>query len=349
MHLFRRALLGAMVVLCCLHPASNARGEDAAKLFRDELVDPPARIGWKGPALADDTRFAIAASGLSWMPESDGSPLILKEKKATRYADAEERLRAFTRLRGTDRKKEAFAFALSLLLDPPASEVAWAAANQYLNAYGEDVDAALAGVLQAPEKLPLLAGYQYAAMDSLTRRASPRMLPLFLSLSESSDRYLRSRAVAALGTVAYQDGPDRDVVPGLRAVTRQNSISAVQMRLITQAVQSAANDKNWRVRAAAALALGLMRSEDDLPLLEKLSRDRAYLSSGAKADRVIGFPVRAQAAASLARFRKEAPLAIRATGRDADKVARGGQDVTKDRSDVRQDQTSHVRFNEGDW
>lgn len=347
MRFLSRALIGAMLLACL--PALSAAAEDASLLFRDELIDAPARIGWKGAALDDDTRFAVAASGLSWMPEADGIALIGMAGRARRYADAEERFRAFTRLRSTGRKREAFAFALSLLLDPPASQAGWVAANEYLAPYGDDVDHALAGVLQAPEKLPLLPAYQYAAMDSLTRRASARMLPLFLTLAESSDRYLRSRAVAALGIVAYQPGPNRDVTPGLLAAPRENSISAVQTRLIMDAVESAANDKNWRVRAAAALALGLMRSEEDLPLLEKLSRDRAYISMGSKSDRVVAFPVRAQAAASLARFGKDVPVPIRATGRDADRATRGGQNVTKDHSDIRRDQTSRIRFNEGDW
>jgi hypothetical protein len=343
-----RAIVGVLVLLCLAAPRSLA-ADSATMLFREEILDAPARIGWKGPALDDDTRFAVAATGLTWLPEVNGTLLILNDKKDTRYADAEERFRAFARLRSTGNKREAFAFALSLLLDPPASEAGWVAANQYLASYGDDVDHALAGVLQAPEKLPLLPDYQYAAMDSLTRRASARMLPLFLSLSESSDRYLRSRGIAALGIVAYQAGPGRDVVPGLLATPRENSISAVQSRLISQAIRDAANDKSWRVRAAAALALGLMRSEDELPILEKLARDQTYLSTGSKADRVVVFPVRAQAVASLARFGKDASLPTRATGRDADKAARGGQDVTKDMSDVRRDQISRVRFNEIKW
>jgi HEAT repeat protein len=331
-------------------PVTRAFAVDSATtLFREEIVAALERIGWKGAVLPDDTRFAIAATGLSWMPEAGGVALIHKENKRARYADAEQRFAAFARLRSNGDKRDAFAFALSLLIDPPVSDAGWVAANQYLAPYGDDVDHALAGVLQAPEKMPLLPAYQYAAMDSLTRRASSRMLPLFLSLSESSDRYLRSRAVAALGLVAYQPGPERDVVPGLLASPRENPISAVQSRLIAEAVRDAASDKNWRVRAAAALALGLMRAEDDLPLLEKLSRDRAYLGRGSKADRVVVFPVRAQAAAALARFGKDTQQPVRATGRDADEVARGGQDVTKDQSDIRRDQTSRVRFAEGEW
>lgn len=337
-----------MLLTLTASPSFAAR-DDASRLFREEVVDAHARLGWKGAPLSDETRFAAAASGLSWMPEAEGAPLIVRDKRGAVYSDAESRYRTFLRLRSSERKKEAFAWAFSLLLDPPDSEAGWVAANDGLRPYGEDVDRALVGVLQSPEKLPLFRQYEYAAMDSLTRRASPRLLPLFLSLAESSDRYLRSRAVAALGMIAYTPGPNRDTVPGLHAALRENSISAVQMRLISEAVSRAAADKNWRVRAAAALAIGLMRSEDDLPLLERLARDRAYLSRGSKADRTVVFPVRQQAAASLSRFGRQAPLGDRAAGRDADKLARGGQDVTKDSSDVRRDLTRRVRFNEIAW
>jgi HEAT repeat protein len=349
MRFFRAAFAVTFLASFYALPAAATSGEDAVRLFRGEVVDAAARLDWNGPALSDETRFAVAATGLSWMPVVDGTPLIVREKRSARYEDAESRFRAFSRLRSSSSKKEAFAYALSLLLSPPDSEAGWVAANTFLSPYGDDVDRALVGVLQAPEKLPLLTDHQYAAMDSLVRRASPRLLPLFLSLSESSDRYLRSRAVAALGMISYNAGPDRSVVYGLKAEVRENSISAVQRKLIAEAIRQAANDKNWRVRASAALALGLIADPDDVATLEKLSKDRAYVVAGERPNRTVAFPVRAQAAASLTRFKREAVLPIRAEGREADKAMRGGQNVTRDTSDVRQDQASRVRFNEIDW
>jgi len=345
---FRPATFAALALIA-LTISAPVRADDAARLFRDEVIDAPARLGWKGPALSDETRFAVAATGLTWQPAVDGAPLIVHDKHGAAYADAETRYRTFAELRRSDRKKEAFAWALSLLLDPPSSDSAWVTANDYLSSYGPDVDKALVGVLQAPEKLPLLPTHQYAAMDSLTRRGSPRLLPLFLTLAESSDRYLRSRAIAALGIIDYHAGPNRDTVPGLLANPRESSISAVQERLISEQVRRAATDSNWRVRAAAALALGLMRDDNDALLLEKLARDRAYISTGAKSSRTVVYPVRQQADAALARFNRQHPIPAEAQGRDADKLARGGQDVTKDASGIRRDQQSRVRFVEAAW
>lgn len=349
MRFTRRAVSSAVLTIFFVIPSCSWAREDAARLFRDELIDAPARLGWKGAALSDETRFAAAATGLSWLPEADGAPLVRQGKKIAHYDGADSRLRTFLSLRTTGRKKEAFSYALSLLLDPPAADAGWVAANEYLASYGDDVDRALVGVLQAPEKLPLLPTYQYASMDSLTRRASPRLLPLFLSLSESSDRYLRSRAVAALGMIAYHAGPSHDTVRGVRATLRETSMSSVRERMVSDAIQRAATDKNWRVRAASALAIGLMRDQSNLPLLEKLSRDKAFVSTGTKASRAIVFPVRAQAAASLGRFDRNAPLVFRAEGKEADRAARGANDVTKDQSDVRRGQVSRVRFVEGEW
>ncbi len=342
-------LLSPLLLTSPVRSMSVERDTTATTLFREETLDAAKKLNWKGPALSEETRFAVAATGLSWNPQADGVSIIRKEGKLTQYVPAETRYQSFMRIQKGSQKKEAFAAAMSLLLNPERNDAYWQAGNSYLEHYGEEVDKALIGILQAPTKLPLLSEYQYSAMDCLTRRATFRLFPLFCTLAESSDRYLRSRAIAALGIIHSRPATDRVTSQLLNVPLRANSISAVQSRTIMELIHDAATDKNWRVRCAAALAIGLIHDEADVPLLEKLAKDSAYLSAGTKNDKSVHFPVRAQADASLSTFGRSVTLPIHATGKDASKAARGGKDVTNDRSDVRPDQESKVKFIDAEW
>jgi hypothetical protein len=350
----QRAMLMCVFVCMSVQSARTAPEPDAMSLFREEIVDAPLKLGWKGPKLDEDARFAVAVSGLSWQPVWDGVPLLRREKKKAFYAEASERYGAFQAALKAGRHKIAFPFALSVVLDPPADNAAaWRDAFDYLLRYGSDFDRALEGILQSPENLPLLPACHYAAADVLVWRASPMRLPFFMTLAESSDRYLRSRAVAALGIVAYRSrGEGKEQRAGVFVPLREYSISAVQQAMLAEIVKRAAEDKNWRARAAAALALGLMGRDDNVPALEKMTRDPAYLAlpEGEKGTKRIVFPVRVQAAASLERFGRRVAVTDGVfSGKALKQAMRGGKDVTNDRGDIRPDQVSRVSFHAGRW
>lgn len=345
-------------LLACLVPASTAaRAEnppDAAVLFRDEVLSAERKLRWKGPALSDESLFATALSGLSWEPACAGSPLYAQDKSGIAFAPAHVRLAGFQEARAAGRHKIAAPFAFSLALDPGTLDPSpWKSAFEYLDQFGVDFDAALVGVMQAPDKLPLLPHYLYAAMDTLVTRASPRLIPFFLTMAESDDAYLRSRAVAGIGIAAFRPRAGADAqFPGLPIPLKESSISAAQRRIIGEVLARSAEDSNYRVRAAAALALGLAGDESDLRLLERLARDRAYLSIATEqrnARRIV-FPVRAQAALALARFSKAAdPGGGVLAGKELSRATRGGHDVTRDQSGIRRELLNRVRFHEGSW
>jgi len=256
---------------------------------------------------------------------------------------------AFNAARQAGLQKEAVVFAVSLLLEP-GSEMAGihSAALGYLEQSGVNIDRVLLGVLQAPEHLRGLSAYIYAAADLLVLRSSPRLLPIFVQMSESDDVYLRARALLAFGVIAYQHRPDdRDnwaerILP---VKLREFGISATERKLISQKLQEAAYSGEFRLRAAAALALGLLGRDDCTPLLQKLAKDRAYLlspqTSGRDRSRNIRFPVREAASAALARFGVEVDAGSGdLAGRSLDAARRGGQDVTNDRGRLRRDVVS---------
>lgn len=365
MHRFFHLLLLLGMTLDSIASQAYARDvPEATSLFRDEVIEAPKKLGWKADEFTDETCFALAASGLSWQPVWQGIPLFTGEKKKTTYISAVERHRAFSLARQYGAHKEAFSFALSLVLDPRDLRTDyWLSAYDYLSEYEEGFDRAVIGVLQAPEKVPLLPRLQYAAAEVLVYRAAPRHLLLFMALAESSDRYLRSRAIMGLGVICYRPREGKPDIPcwipaerpGFRLLLeggrrgrplRANSISAVQLRMVGERVRRAAEDKNYRVRAAAALALGLIGDETDLPLLEKLAKDRAYYSfrEGKKNEpQRIVFPVREQAVAALARFGRpmESGSGI-FSGKELRQATRGCKNVTNDYHDVRRERSGLI-------
>lgn len=348
--------------------ATTASALDLNMLYRSEIVNAAARIKWNGPALSDETTLALVACGVSWQPGG----LFRSHKHEWQYAPEPERVEAYRSARLDQRERDAVPFGLSVLLEPDGDSRGWHEAATHLFRLGEDLDRVLVGILNAPDRLRALPAMRYAAADLLVLRANPRLLTLLLTLAESSDRYLRSRAVAALGVIAYRSDGLANCLWALgapltgyyiemgstvsttsRAALRVNGISAVQQRMLADVFRRAAEDKNYHVRAAAALALGLAGNEDDIPQLQKLAKDHAYIrrqDSGPKGRVQITFPVRDQAAQSLARFGRSVEIGSGVyEPKQIGKATRGGQDVTKDHSDIHPDLHSGVRFTELSW
>jgi len=251
-------------------------------------------------------------------------------------------------------RREAIAFAVSLLLEPgmdppnvPTKQI------QYLERLGVDVDRLLLGILQAPEHLRGLPSYYYAAADLLAYRASPRLLPFLLHLANSDDVYLRSRALIGLGIVGYQaraGDPPNWPLSIVSTPLREYGISSGERRLIDREIREGIASDKFRIRTAATLALGLVGEEDSMAQLQKLAKDRAYLLStpepgGADHGRTkrIAFPVRTAAAAALARYDIHIdPNNGDFSGKDLDKAKRGQQDVTGDHRNLRHDIASEI-------
>jgi hypothetical protein len=416
-------------------------------LFSEEIQQAPAKLKWRGEALAPDTLYAIALTGLSWQPAWGREHLFymgwgdlrkvpgykqhsanyavltrdiqgsverrdwrrvvaqastnfsldeiacdpnLKEAVGRGFLELRQPERAFPifaapfepsriRLDGLEAnrrcregafeaaqqaglQKEAVAFALSLLLEPGTPE---SGVNtpvlRYLEGAGVDMDRVLLGILQAPERLHGLPSYTYAAADLLTMRATPRLLPFFLHLAGTDDAYLHGRALVGMGVLAYRarrgdpsGWSDRIVMTPLR----EYGISTGQRKMIADEILKAARSDNYRLRASACLALALLGDDDNVPLLQKLASDKAYVlasNSGAcvpvpatknverdHARRLL-FPVRMAAAAALARY----GVAVEAgggelMGKELDQAKRGGQDVTNDRRSLRREIASQI-------
>ncbi len=344
-------ILAVGLLFALAAPARAAAPLDAVALFREEIVDVNAQLKWRGGKLPDETLLAAAATGVSWRPDVSGAPLFREERKVLRYTTPELRLRGFSAARRGGDDKAAFAYALSLVLDPAPSGLGWLDAYDYLCQYDDSFDKVLIGVLQAPDKLPLLASYQYAVADVLVHRGSVRLLAMLLTLADSGDVYLRSRAVAALGVAANRQR-GAGAGGGLHVILRQQTLSAGQRRMVDAVLQRAAGDGSVRVRAAAALALGLAGDEDAIPLLERLMKDPACLRTpaGGKDRMTLAFPVRAEAAAALARLgREQAPVGGTFQGSELKKALRGTADVSKELAPRRGVKTSGVTFHDGVW
>ena len=242
--------------------------------------------------------------------------------------------------------RAAIAFALSLLLEPgtenssPDSE-----ATAYLETHGVDIERVLLGILEAPDRLRGFPAYSYAAADLLALRPAPRLLPFLMHLAQSDDVYLRGRAVIGLGALAYQPRPNDPANWSRRlygAPLTEYGLSVGERKMIFREAQEAASSDKYRLRTAAAIALALMGDDGNLPLLQKLAKDRAYLLSpaekGKNAARRITFPARAAAAAGLWRYGVSAPTPEGTlAGKALEQAKRGGQDETNDRRNLRKD------------
>ena len=253
-------------------------------------------------------------------------------------------------------RRLAIAFALSLALEPGAENAAPnEAALAYLENNGVDLERVLLGILEAPERLRGLPSYSYAAADLLTLRAAPRLLPFLMHLAQSDDVYLRGRAVIGLGILAYQsrpnDPPDwkRRVIA---APLTEYGLSIGERKMVLREAKEAAASDKYRLRVSAAIALTLMGDDANLPLLNQLAKDRAYLISpleenlkkNKNAPRAIEYPARQAAEQGLYRFGavKMVTAARTLTGKALEQAKRGGQDMTADRRNLRKVSYSEI-------
>lgn len=356
-----------LITVLAAFSALSANAQDLASLFKDETAGVGESVQKKPGELSDETRLALAATGATWKPESGGQAIVTpdtRDHRRIRYAPLPDRVRGFRSAHRSGNERAAVPFALSIVLSPENDSAAWQEAFAHLSRYGDDFDRVILGTLTAPDDVPLLPSLRYAAADLLVIRANPRHLALLLTLAESSDRYLRSRAVAALGVVGYRRSGAQTVgwvagsEPGCRLERstggpglREFGISALQQQMIAAEVTDAAKDKNYRTRAAAAFALGLTATDQDIPLLENLAKDRAYvvypeLRYGAR----VVFPVREMAAAALARLGRTVFTGSGSyIGNEFKRVTRGGKDVSRDSSDIKKELTSGIRFTRSPW
>jgi hypothetical protein len=264
-----------------------------------------------------------------------------EHNRAFREAALESAIRAGLR-------KEAVAFSLSLLLEPDR-EASRPDEKQieYLKAQGVDIDRVLLGILQSPERLRGLPTYYYPAADLVAYRASPRVFPMLLQLSDSSDVYLRARALLGLGLAAFRP---RNSDPGdwyrgmVYNAPQEYGISTGERRLIDKALRDGAASDKYRLRASAALGMGLTGDDDYTTILHKLSKDRAFVLTEETGERSksrrISFPVRMAASASLQRLgisTDPGPLGV-FSGRELDRAKHGGSDETNDRRGLRKDE-----------
>ncbi len=279
------------------------------------------------------TTYAIEVAGLSWQPVWDARPLYLGKKNKRRFNTVENRWTAFESARRAGQERTALAYASSLVLDPKASNYA-GEALRYLQDHGVNLSFFLLGVVQLPNQDHPLSDALYGAADLLVLHASPKLFPIFLAWLRSSDNYLKSRAILALGIIGYRPMDNRSLFPGLPVNLRSNGISADLRGMIRQAVKEGLKDGCYRVRAASAIAVALLQADDDYLRLAKLLKDPAYLQqeTGTKKVFQIEFPVREAAAAAL-KWLNQPSADIQSgdfSGKELVQVRRGGHNVTHD-------------------
>ena len=271
----------------------------------------------------------------------------------TTVSDLNRRFReaAFDAARRAGLAKEAVAFGLSLLLEPgPQAPDLNVAALRFLEESGVDVDRVMLGILQSPERLRGLPAYIYAASDLLAYRATPRLLPFLLHLATSDDVYLRSRALIGLGIVAYQKrsgDPANWASKVVVASLTEYGLSASERGLINKEIRTAATSDKYRLRTSAAIALALIGEDTNVPLLQKLAKDRAYVMSppvsGDPRNRHLLFPVRMAATAALARYGVPSDAGGgNFSGKQLDIARRGNEDASNDRRNLRKEVASQI-------
>lgn len=343
--------LRACVAALAMTSAATASmaATDLRTLFRSELAGAEDRIGWRGDKLSDETSLAAVVAGLAKRPLLGGSPLIVGEKKKQAYAPAEPRAAAFREAAEGSDERLAASLALSLVLEPPAGDRdAYAAAVAHLAKYGDSFDEALAGVLAAPNDLILLSSRKYGAADAMVRRAKPRQAGILTALASADDPYLRSRGVASLGMLLNRDGQLAPPASLLFEPAEFELSAVIRARLLDQVLE-AARDKQYRVRAAAALALGMAADRDLIQPLDRLLHDESYIATPTgQGLRRIAFPVAAAAAEGMARLGRT----VRAPGGEltapeAKRAVRGCRDITKEAAKLRPNPATS--FHTGDW
>lgn len=351
----RAITLGAFLLITLNAAGSAAQsGGGLTDLFRTEIELAGAKLKLKGPALDAEVALALAATGASWRPTSGHAALFVQEGKTLKYADWRDRLRGFQSAQTTGDRRAAFCFAFSMVVDLPETERRlWDTSYAHVAQFGGDVDRLLVGILSASDRLPLLHRLSYSAADLLVLRTAVEHIPLYLNMAESKDTYMRSRGVAALGLLCYTPSPkEASPLRGLHVRLQEYPISAAQRSIFREVVNRASTDRSYRVRAAAALALGLSDFDGARARLQRLAEDRAYISSPGRdrSHRRIVFPVRETAGCGLQR------LGISASdgggefaGADLRAATRRSRDVTRDMGGLRPDIRSAVRLHDWAW
>jgi hypothetical protein len=100
------------------------------------------------------------------------------------------------------------------------------------------------------------------------------------------------------------------------------------------------------------MALGLAGFDGALERLERLAKDRAYVSFAGRDRRArqIVYPVRSTAAAALTRLGvRTTAIGGELSGQELRAATRGGRDVTRDTKGMRKDRTSNVRLHNWEW
>ena len=325
-------------------------------LFRAEIELVAHKLRLKPERLDPKLALALAASGATWNPSSGRAALIKTEGKRSVYTGWADRWQGLQAASAAADARTEFAFALSLILDPAPDRTKATHAMQIVSRYGDGLDLALMGIIGAPDNVPLLSRLQYAAADALVWRYDTRHTQFWLALTDSADTYLRSRAVAALGLIAYTEGDRRGSGRGplqrLLLPVRESPISAAQRLMFSEILLRSAGHKSYRVRAAAAFALGLVGGDKAHSRLIQLAKDRAYVitSAGPGGMRTVAFPVRDAAAAALRRY----GVVVRPSGgtfnlRDFRTATRGCWDVTRDTRGMKKDLRGGIPFYDGVW
>lgn len=352
--MIRRVLTALVLGMAMVPDTTSARPPTLHDLFRTEIELAAAKLRMKPADLDADVALALAVTGVTWEPVSDGHALLVRERKRIVYAPYEHRLAGYRSASRVGDPRQVFAFALSIVLDsPPNDQSVWHDAYRVVSSYGTELDRVLVGILGAGEKVPLLPLLGYAAADLVVSRPDTEHLPLYTALAASSDAYLRSRGVAGIAILACSErAAASGRLDGLDIPLRAFPISAVQRGRLLALLEEASRDRSYRVRGAAALGLGLSGHERAREILQRLAQDRAYLlmPGSTSATKRVLFPVRATAEAVLTLL----GYPVRRSGgeftaRTVREVIRGGKDVTRDRSSMRRAATSPVRFNEWGW
>lgn len=247
--------------------------------------------------------------------------------------------------------KEAVVFGLSLLFQPsPEEPVLNEGVLAYLVQQGVELNQITLGILQAPPGLKGLPAYSYVAADILAMSPSPDLLPVFMALEQSGDVYLRSRAIIGLAALAYRpampqtdDGWEADL-PFHPQVT---GLSADQRAQISQMVMQAAHDGNYRLRAAAAFALGLLGGEESRNTLLKMEKDPACfrIPTDVRGTEELRFPVREAVAIALSRWGIHFDSGDGTySGKELAMARRGTRDVTHDWSGINRRMVSALKI-----
>lgn len=350
-------MVGAFFMLWSGAGAARAEADDLEVLYRAEMEMAAAQLRMKPDQVDDRLALTVVATGVTWQPSAGGVSLFRQGQKHLEYTGWAGRIEGFrAAARGRDARAE-FAFALSLVLDPAPDPAIWRNAFAAAARYGASFDTVLIGIITAPSRVPFLASLQYAAADTLIWRADTRHTQFWLSLVDSRDSYLRSRAIAAIGILAYDPSATGTTSPGtttsgLLMPVRESPISAAQRRMFEDVLLRASSDRSYRVRAAAALGLGLVGGPDARSKLTRLVRDSSYVVvPGAPAGmRRLAFPVREAAANALKRYGLNVPPSGGDYGdKEFRQAVRGCRDVTKDTAGMRKGVTSKVRFYDGYW